>query len=65
MSSRTYPRIFKSSLIGTAVLLLTLAGPINARAAISQGPKMTNSAAAQERRETLNSFMLNSPIKRN
>jgi hypothetical protein len=50
MSRPTRQRIFRHSLTGVAALLMTLAMPMRASAAVSQGPICTNAIVAKERR---------------
>jgi hypothetical protein len=50
MSGRRRHCIFRDSLMGMAGILITLAMPIPAGAAISNGPNCTNAVAAEEQR---------------
>lgn len=50
MTHRMRDRICRHGLMGFAAVLVTLATSIRASAAVSQGPKYTNAAVAEERR---------------
>ena len=52
MNHPAHHRISRQSLIGIAAMLITVAMPICARAAVSQGPSYTNAALAEQSRNT-------------